>query len=171
MGAGWSAACAEPPGIDDLRDECVRAPLAYLEAPVPHVKACCGWDASRTSQRYAGICVGCAGYCRKCQGLPSVRFLRHGTRDSSGWDGCGAEPCVKHIAPQAPPIPSGAWGRPERGRVHSQEGAADQARGGIGCKPVSPAQRGRRRRGLRPRRKRARLQVPPGVRERARHHV
>ncbi len=29
-------------------------------------------------------------------------------------------------------------GPPRRGRVHSQEGAADQARGGIGCKPVSP---------------------------------
>ncbi len=29
-------------------------------------------------------------------------------------------------------------GPPRRGRVRRQEGAADQARGGIGCKPVSP---------------------------------
>jgi hypothetical protein len=57
--------------------------------------------------------------------------------NAHGWAGCGAEPCVEQIAPQAPPIPERSVGPTRRGRVQSQEGAADQARGGIGCKPVS----------------------------------
>ena len=36
------------------------------------------------------------------------------------------------------PISKRSVGPPRRGRVHRQEGTTETARGGIGCKPVSP---------------------------------
>jgi len=79
---------------------------------------------------------------RRAHCLSTELGQRRGTRDSSGWArGAGAEP-AEPLRPrdcaEGAPIPSGAWGRTESGRVHSQEGAAVKARGGIGCKPVSP---------------------------------
>jgi hypothetical protein len=66
-----------------------------------------------------------------------------GTRDRSGWAGGGGgapppPPPQKTQPPPRPTTPGAERGPPRRGRVHSQEGAADKARGGIGCKPVSP---------------------------------
>src|SRR5437868_6391791 len=53
--------------------------------------------------------------------------------------GCGGgAPASNRRPPAGEPIPERSVGPPRRGRVRSQEGAADQARGGIGCKPVSP---------------------------------
>jgi len=55
----------------------------------------------------------------------------------------GRSPSVKRIRTSGACSSGAERGPPRRGRVHSQEGAAVKARGGIGCKPVSPRQRGR----------------------------
>src|SRR5207237_7503960 len=54
--------------------------------------------------------------------------------------GCGASSPASNSgrARRRAPIPERSVVPPRRGRVHSQEGAAEKARGGIGCKPVSP---------------------------------
>jgi hypothetical protein len=87
------------------------------------------------------VCVasgcGCGSY------ASSVCFSAGRHRCSAGQfrlgRGCGGgAPASNRLAPQAPHIRSGGQAYPRRGRVHSQEGAADTARGGIGCKPVSP---------------------------------
>ena len=66
------------------------------------------------------------------------RRSRTGARDSSGWAagvGRAAPLQTNGRARRRAPIPERSVGPPRRGRVHSQEGAADRARGGIGCKP------------------------------------
>ncbi len=83
--------------------------------------------------------------CRRMKSRPQSdpckppRRRHMGTRDSSGWaGGAGAEPLLQTDPRRRRTISGAERGPPRRGRVHSQEGAADQARGGIGCKPVSP---------------------------------
>ena len=62
---------------------------------------------------------------------------RLGTRDSSGWVGVRGG-ALRQIDRRRRTDSDRSVGPPRRGRVHSQEGAAEKARGGIGCKPVSP---------------------------------
>src|SRR5438132_7781359 len=65
---------------------------------------------------------------------------------------------------------SGAWSRPEGGAFTARRAQPKRRVEELAASPSARAA-GRRRRGLRPRRKRARLQVPPGVREGDRHHA
>src|SRR5207248_3870905 len=58
--------------------------------------------------------------------------------DQAGPGVRGAEPLLQTDPRRRRTIPGAERGPPRRGRVHSQEGAAVKARGGIGCKPVSP---------------------------------
>jgi len=67
----------------------------------------------------------------------------HGAQDSSGWAGVQGRSPAETKRAAGGPIPERSVGPPRRRRVHSQEGAADKARGGIGRKPVSPAKQGR----------------------------
>jgi hypothetical protein len=52
--------------------------------------------------------------------------------------GCGGRAPASKRSRRRRPDSERSVGPPRRGRVHSQEGAAVKARGGIGCKPVSP---------------------------------
>ncbi len=85
--------------------------------------------------------------CRRMQSRPQSdpcklpRRSHMGTRDSSGWAGGagrGAPRLTNGRARRRAPIPSGAWGRPERGAFTARRAQPKKARGGIGCKPVSP---------------------------------
>ncbi len=122
----------------------------------------------RTYVLYDLSFIGARGKGRSAVGWQS---MNPGARGSSGWAGVRGGALRQTVAaPQRAPIPERSVGAPRRGRVRSQEGAADQARGGIGCQPVSPRS-GARSAACGQGGNAPGCSSPPGVREHARHRA
>jgi hypothetical protein len=169
MRASWSAACAEPPGIDDLRDECVRGPPSPTSGRQCHMskRVAVGTHPGPPggTPAYAWVVPAIAGSVRDC--LRSS-FYDMGRGTVQAGTGCGAEPRVKQIAPQAPPIPSEAWGRPEGGAFTARRARPKRRVGELDASPSAPRSGGAEGAACGQGGNAPGCTSPPGVRERPR---